>query len=538
MNTFNDFREKISIAEMAEKLGYWKNPSGGSSYLSYCLGDTTNPTDEIIIYNPGIPAKNTYFSRKGGVEDKGNLINFVMNRLDRFSCTKTGFSGVNEVLSSYLGSELKVTAPISSQMTQAQSEIKFNIHYWQPRSLDSTGINYLTTRRKLSTKTINDFRSKYFCYTVGKSGHVGFPFRKPGQMDITNFEMRNYFPDNNVNYKAFCTGGDKSSSCWIANFVPYDKVTDVYLFESAIDAMSFYEMKGFSKETTSTFISTGGHVTKGQIAAIKTLFPNVNYHCCNDNDASGNCFDIATAHFLKGEECKTYTAPLMPGSSEKAIHISLSSGISESFHEKDFSSVEYAAKHDLNNIDIIKPERGKDWNELLVSYKRFDLNLSPTVKVNNAISSVVSQLNLRGYNQLADDILAKQNYIADSILQKSDYIVTSPLAETEVYTMIAKCKLTTNDNLLVPEITDMYIVDKVTQKTLPGKQVIEFFNKENINICRNFFSEDIKRFLEKKSLSLSVPVERRFEGAILPSGWHLKEICPLKIGSIETGNCL
>ena len=61
-------------------------------------------------------------------------------------------------------------------------------------------------------------------------------------MEILNFEMRNYFAETNTNYKAFATGGDKAQSCWMANFVPFDKVTDIYLFESAIDAMSFYEI--------------------------------------------------------------------------------------------------------------------------------------------------------------------------------------------------------------------------------------------------------------------------------------------------------
>lgn len=66
-------------------------------------------------------------------------------------------------------------------------------------------------------------------------------------MEITNFEMRNYDPIQNINFKGFCIGGDKSNSCWIANFVPFDQVTDIYLFESAIDAMSFYEINHFNK---------------------------------------------------------------------------------------------------------------------------------------------------------------------------------------------------------------------------------------------------------------------------------------------------
>ncbi|MFK1887751.1 toprim domain-containing protein, partial [Bacteroides fragilis] len=52
----------------------------------------------------------------------------------------------------------------------------------------------------------------------------------------------------------------------------YNQVTDLYLFESAIDAMSFYELQGFSKQTTSAFISVGGHVTQGQIEKLIKVF--------------------------------------------------------------------------------------------------------------------------------------------------------------------------------------------------------------------------------------------------------------------------
>jgi hypothetical protein len=37
-------------------------------------------------------------------------------------------------------------------------------------------------------------------------------------------------------------------------------------------------------------------------------------------------------------------------------------------------------RNNLDDIEIIKPDRGKDWNESLVLYKRFDMNLSPTDK--------------------------------------------------------------------------------------------------------------------------------------------------------------
>lgn len=66
------------------------------------------PEDKIIIY----PNGKAYFSCKGDIKDKGDLTKFVLYRLDKFTnCTQTGYKGVNEVLSKYLGSDLKVATP-------------------------------------------------------------------------------------------------------------------------------------------------------------------------------------------------------------------------------------------------------------------------------------------------------------------------------------------------------------------------------------------------------------------------------------------
>ena len=240
------------------------------------------------------------------------------------------------------------------------NDIESNLNYWNPRPIKKDN-PYLTVQRKLSPQTVEDFANRLFIYQVGKNNHIGFPFRKPSQMEILNFEMRNYFAETNTNYKDFATGGDKAQSCWMANFVPFDKVTDIYLFESAIDAMSFYEINHYTKETTCAFISTGGYVTKSQIENISRIFPSdkVKWNCCYDNDASGNGFDITTAYYLKGEECKAF-ARTNTGDTYKTIYLSFPDGNTQTFKEDAFSSGEYLKQHGIDNVNIIKPSRYKD----------------------------------------------------------------------------------------------------------------------------------------------------------------------------------
>ena len=93
---YDECRAKISIIDIAEDLGYTRISGRQATNLTYVLGTPKNPEDEIVIF----PKKNTYFSRKGSFDDKGELTKFVLKRLHMFSyCTQQGYRGVNEVLS-------------------------------------------------------------------------------------------------------------------------------------------------------------------------------------------------------------------------------------------------------------------------------------------------------------------------------------------------------------------------------------------------------------------------------------------------------
>ena len=403
------------------------------------------------------------------------------------------------------------------------NDIESNLNYWNPRPIKKDN-PYLTVQRKLSPQTVEDFANRLFIYQVGKNNHIGFPFRKPSQMEILNFEMRNYFAETNTNYKAFATGGDKAQSCWMANFVPFDKVTDIYLFESAIDAMSFYEINHYTKETTCAFISTGGYVTKSQIENIRRIFPSdkVKWNCCYDNDASGNGFDITTAYYLKGEECKAF-ARTNTGDTYKTIYLSFPDGNTLTFKEDAFSSGEYLKQHGIDNVNIIKPSRYKDWNELLVYYKRFDLNLGPGMKFIPAIEKTISQLNLRGYEQLANCISSSTKELVDSLLEQANYCISAPLAESSAYTLMVDCNIFMGLDTMVPVPSNLYVIEKCTQKKISAHAINEFLKNEYINIFRDMRSSDFKKFLEKNTLTYTKgTVEKNFEKVILTSGWNIK----------------
>lgn len=488
--SFQDFRNRIKIQDLAASLGYWVNTGAGTKQLSMCLGDRKAPTDEIIIYNYNDSGQSTYFSRKGSLSDKGNLINFVQARLKELGSTKDGIAGVNEVLNKYLNNELDIKkVVVNSTPVQMYT---FNIKYWWPNRIEDSSIQYLHQRRQLSLKTISDFSDRCHIYTVGKNKHVGFPFRIPGQMEICNYEMRNFFPENNRNYKGFCSGGDKTKSCWIANFCEYNKVTDIYLFESAIDAMSFYELKGFTKETTSALVSLGGHVTNTQIASLLKIFPNVKYHLCFDNDLPGKSYDVVTTYAMSNTVVKAHM-------NKEDLTIVIDFGTRKETYDETFNSREYL--QNFSNIDIIKPQRGKDWNEELTSYKRFGLNLQPHKDITSALDKYCSKLNLSGYTNITDIIDQKRDIILVSLSTGQPYeLKNMKLASTPCKDIKVDINLSYKRGELSYALNNVQITDITTQVRYPANSLFSYFEDKNTDILKKLSKPNLEDLLKKKEI--------------------------------------
>ena len=90
---------------------------------------------------------------------------------------------------------------------------------------------------------------------------------------------------------------------WIANFSgePLQKAGGVAWFESAYDAMAFYQIhrNGFRDNPDlskkSVFVSTGGTPTDMQIRGMLSVTPDINHYLCFDNDSAGREFVIKDA---------------------------------------------------------------------------------------------------------------------------------------------------------------------------------------------------------------------------------------------------
>jgi len=129
--------------------------------------------------------------------------------------------------------------------------------------------------------------------------------------------------DGSGSYKGKAEGSNSSEGLWIANFSgePLQKAGGVAWFESAYDAMAFYQIhrNGFRDNPDlskkSVFVSTGGTPTDMQIRGMLSVTPDINHYLCFDNDSAGREFvkkfqAIAESMHINSDRIKVF--PLMP----------------------------------------------------------------------------------------------------------------------------------------------------------------------------------------------------------------------------------
>lgn len=288
MLSFDDYKSKISIIQLLDDLGYKQDIKDGKVSPVFKLVDGKgNKLDEIVVKNPRSPQEH-YFDRnyKGG-----DLIQFIKNHINDFTQFNhpNTFVKINMILSHY--AKIPYTPKYESyQGNNNSKDITSRYKEISPRVSD---LRFLTRERNLSPGTVETFLPfiKLVQDTQGKGEYknIGFPYINPSNGDkVTNYELRNY------NFKGMAAGGDKSNSVWVADFSPHPAMAKhIYFAESAIDAMSFYELnKSRIKLDECVFCSIGGYISNNQIINTLNKYPKGTVHTLFDNDLNGNIYDI------------------------------------------------------------------------------------------------------------------------------------------------------------------------------------------------------------------------------------------------------
>jgi hypothetical protein len=284
LKSFQDFRNEISIIELAVSVGYKIRKKEGIKWP--VLKDEISG-DKIIIVNPQSTANQGYFNPHDA-KDKGTLINFVKNRIGSifpFHNDKSEVGNINAVLYNYQRLPLPEKNLFKADVNNLErdySEKEFHL----PEGLSELKNMFYLNYRGIQSHTINDplFKEKIFNVKVSDYNNIGFPyFNASGE--IVGFEIRN------KQFKHVVEGSDRSIGIWHSN-IP-NTLEAAILTESPIDALSYHQIKG---KKNSWYVSFGGSVTVGQVETVKIIIaqskatPELKVISAVDNDEMGKIY--------------------------------------------------------------------------------------------------------------------------------------------------------------------------------------------------------------------------------------------------------
>lgn len=321
--TYNDFLSRLSIQDVLLDAGYHVNRRDGLRYPSYVRLDSEGRRvrgDKFIVTRNGQccfqpPHQKLY-----------NVISFIKAHPQMFAEYRAGMQTdrlVNLVCNRLLNNPV---AEREAKIIQPKQDVSpfdidnYDIHRFNPQDRESQKKFYSYFKnRGIDLYTQYAFH-RHFCLATKhredgmRYTNLAFPMALPeGAEKVVGLEERGRpLSDGSSTFKGKAEGSNSSAGLWIASpaKTPLAEAADVYWFESAYDAMAYYQLnqKQNKELRKAVFISTGGNPTKEQTRGVLMLTRPAKQHICFDSDAAGRLF----ADNLKEELYRAVRASVEP----------------------------------------------------------------------------------------------------------------------------------------------------------------------------------------------------------------------------------
>lgn len=333
---YEDFKRRVNIQDLLIDAGYSLNKRDGLRYPSYVrLGSDGRRVrgDKFIVTGNGLCCF------RPQVQKNYNVISFIKEHPHFFSEYTPGINGdrlVNLVCNRLLNHPIERRPSVAVERERLRKP--FNINDYE--RLDFRKENWESQKafypyfksRGINLDTQRAFANNFFI-AVKKAdngttySNLSFPLRKPNDLGtFVGLEERSRAnAEGKTVYKGMAAGSNASEGMWIACPAgeALDKVKDVYWFESAYDAMAFYQInknelkngtsrdsgKKLSRLDKSVFVSTGGNPSIHQLKGMIAETPEANHHLCFDRDRAGQMFAI---NFILTKAGKTFNTHVTP----------------------------------------------------------------------------------------------------------------------------------------------------------------------------------------------------------------------------------
>jgi hypothetical protein len=300
---FEELIEKIDLIEYVIHKGYILDKNKSSARQKVFKKDD----DVIVILNHRTSGNQIYYNPQLDA-DKGNIINFLLNRLNgsgsiNFSKSKEDYRAVSKILHDYLNipvNERTKSLAKSLKIKERSEILPFEIHLHNCKNLRGEGIKYLKSRdlteevishpifkdRILQAQGYDEKEEKNY-----NIKNVGFPYYYHNR--IVGLEMRN------ENFKAFGKYSNISNSFWLSD---NKNPNTIFVGEAPIDCISHFQL---TKNEKILYAASGGSVADGQLVEFIRLIKDngiTNKIISNDNDKAGAISDFKYISTLAREE--------------------------------------------------------------------------------------------------------------------------------------------------------------------------------------------------------------------------------------------
>lgn len=311
--TYEDFKNRINIQDLLVDAGFQLNRRDGLRYPSYvCIGSDGRRVrgEKFIVTANGLccfqpPERKNY-----------NVISFIKEHPHLFADYQPGMDKdrlVNLVCNRLLNQPVDERVAVND--TRHYDPKPFNIDDYALQGFrtddwESQKAFYPYFKsRGIDLQTQRAFADCFFLATKERSDgkrytNLAFPLSLPSwpNKNIVGLEERSRpNAEGKTIYKGLATGSNAGQGLWIARLenhhsdqgfsCPLSKAESVYWFESAYDAMAYYQLnRGRDGIGNAVFVSTSGNPSNGQFDGMAKESPSAQHVLCFDADEAGEKF--------------------------------------------------------------------------------------------------------------------------------------------------------------------------------------------------------------------------------------------------------
>ena len=369
---FKELKSRVGIDDVAYALGYRLDRKAGvGRYIELVLGDGQNRQDTIIVSNRRDKASQTFFRRDGS---KGDVVTFIRENINSFNVFgKDDWQKVAKVMARFANMPEPEFKEDREYVRAATIHQSFDESRYEVKPIDLNRIPRLFSQRGISDETVRTLAPFVSLIRDTKNENfdgfnIGFPYTDSAQSSPKGYEIRGM-----GGYKSKAAGTNSSSAAWVADLSGDNSylVKSVFFFESAFDAMAFYQVNKAQLNDKIALISIGGTFSDKQITNTMERFPNARAFDCFDNDLAGRIYGLRMMAIVEDFPIKISKTEigLKVEAKGKSFDVTPERSITSQVSEN------ISIRHKMGQWT--PPKAFKDWNDCLMN-KPMGISLTPT----------------------------------------------------------------------------------------------------------------------------------------------------------------